>query len=227
MTQADPTPRSTSLPFARAAVRALKAADPVMERLIERVGPCRAVAHPQDTFEALLQSICYQQLNGKAASTIHGRVLGLFAGGAALTPERFLATPDAPLRAAGLSANKLLAMRDLAQKSITGVVPPRRALEPLSDVEIIERLTEVRGIGVWTAQMFLMFRLGRPDVMPADDFGIRKAFGLHYRRNGRLPPPSAVEKHSRVWAPYRTVACWYLWRSLDVPGGDEKPELPA
>jgi DNA-3-methyladenine glycosylase II len=213
--------------YLAAAVRHLKRSDPVLARVIERVGPCRLLAVGQDTFEALLQSICYQQLNGKAASTIHGRVLDLFAGGKALTPERFLATPDEPLRAAGLSANKLLAMRDLARKSLEGVVPPRKALEPLPDPEIIERLTEVRGIGVWTAQMFLMFRLGRPDVLPADDFGIRKAFGLHYRRSGRMPPPAVVERHGRVWAPYRTVASWYLWRSLDVPEKPVPRQMPA
>lgn len=176
--------------------------------------------HPQDTFEALLQSICYQQLAGKAAATIHGRVIALFKG-APITAAEFGRLSDEALRKAGLSRNKLAAMRDLAQKSRDGVVPPRAQLEPLSDVEIIERLTEVRGIGVWTAQMFLMFRLGRPDVLPIDDFGIRKAFGLAFRRNGRLPPRSAVEKHGRVWSPYRTVASWYLWRSLDnltLPG---------
>lgn len=161
-----------------------------------------------------MQSITYQQLNGRAAATIHGRVLACF-GGKCPAPADFLEHPEAPLRAAGLSANKLLAMRDLARKCADGVVPRRAALIPLSNEQIIERLTLVRGVGVWTAQMFLMFRLGRPDVLPCGDFGVRKAFGLLYRKNRRLPPPSAVEKHGRKWAPYRTVASWYLWRSLD------------
>lgn len=186
-----------------------------MAEIIARVGPCRLTPKPEDTFEALLQSICHQQLNGKAAQTIHGRVLALF-GGAAPRPERFLDASEASLRAAGLSANKLAAMRDLAAKCASGAVPRRAALEKLHDVEIVERLTQVRGVGVWTAQMFLMFRLARPDVLPADDFGIRKAFGLHYRKSSRLPPPAAVERHGRLWAPYRTVASWYLWRSLDA-----------
>ena len=188
-----------------------------MARLIERAGPYALVPKPQETFEALLKSIVYQQLNGKAAATILGRVLSLFGGGRTLTPRRLLDTPPARLRAAGLSANKLSAMRDLAEKSLSGVVPPRARLEPLSDAEIVARLTEVRGIGAWTAQMFLMFHLGRQDVLPSADFGVRKAFGLLYRKNGRLPPPSALEKHARIWAPYRTVASWYLWRALDDP----------
>lgn len=174
-------------------------------------------AHDQDTFEALAQSIVYQQLNGKAAATIHARVLKVLGGKP--TPKRLLKTPDAALRCAGLSANKLLAMKDLAAKCLSGVVPPRAELEPLSDQEIIDRLVEVRGIGEWTVQMFLIFRLGRPDVLPTGDFGVRKAFGLMYRKNGRLPPPSALEKHGKLWAPYRTAASWYLWRRLDSPGG--------
>ncbi len=169
----------------------------------------------QDTFESLVQSIVYQQLNGKAAATIHARVLALFGGGKGLTPRRLLKMPAAKMRGAGLSANKLAAMRDLAEKTLSGVVRPRRELETLSDAEIIERLTAVRGVGVWTAQMFLMFRLGRPDVLPTGDFGVRKGFGLLYRKSGRLPPPSALEKHGRVWAPYRSVASWYMWRKLD------------
>ena len=182
--------------------------------MISRVGPYRLVPKSDETFPALLQSIVYQQLNGKAASTIHARVMKALGGKA--TPRRLMSAPDAALRGAGLSANKLKAARDLAEKCLAGVVRPRKELERLSDEEIIERLTEVRGIGVWTAQMFLMFRLGRPDVLPTGDYGVRKAFGLLYRKNGRLPPPSALEKHGRLWTPYRSAASWYLWRSLDA-----------
>lgn len=136
--------------------------------------------------------------------------------GGKATPQRLSKTPDAPLRAAGLSGNKLAAIRDLTEKSLSGIVRPRKELEKLSDAEIVERLTEVRGIGAWTVHMFLMFRLGRPDVLPSGDFGVRKAFGQLYRKSGKLPPPSALEKHGRMWAPYRTVAAWYLWRHLDA-----------
>ena len=144
-------------------------------------------------------------------------MLALF-GGKAVTPKNLLKIPKAKLRGAGLSENKFLAVRDLAKKCVSGVVAPRKHLEPLSDAAIIERLTEVRGIGEWTVQMFLMFKLGRHDVLPVNDFGVRKAFGLLYRKNGRMPPASALEKHGRRWAPYRTVASWYLWRRLDTTG---------
>jgi 3-methyladenine DNA glycosylase/8-oxoguanine DNA glycosylase len=187
-----------------------------MRRLIERVGPCRLAPKPEDAFEALVEAIVHQQLRTSVAQTIHGRVKALFGRGGTPTPEGLLELPDAALRGAGLSANKLSAMRDLAVKCRDGVVPRRAELERLGDAEIVERLTAVRGVGAWTAQMFLMFRLGRPDVLPSGDFGVRKAFGLLYRKSGRLPPPSAVEKHGERWAPYRTVASWYLWRSLDA-----------
>ena len=182
------------------------------------MGAYGLVPRNQDTFESLVQSIVYQQLNGKAAATIHGRVLALFGGEKNLTPKRLLKIPKAKLRGAGLSENKFLAVRDLAAKSLSGVVAPRKELEKLPDAEIIARLTEVRGIGEWTVQMFLMFKLGRPDVLPTGDYGVRKAFGLLYRKNGKLPPPSVLEKHGQKWAPYRTVASWYLWRRLDTVG---------
>ncbi|HXT01639.1 MAG TPA: DNA-3-methyladenine glycosylase 2 family protein [Elusimicrobiota bacterium] len=188
-----------------------------MKRLIERVGPLRLSPSPEDTFEALLESIVHQQLHTKVAATIHGRVMALFEDAALVTPELLLKIPDELLRGAGLSRAKLAAMRDLAEKCRDGMVPRRAELEKRTDEEIIARLTAVRGIGVWTAQMFLIFRLGRPDVMPSGDFGVRKAFGLLYRKNGRVPPASALEKHAEIWAPYRTVASWYLWRSLDAP----------
>jgi len=186
----------------------------VLARLIERVGPLRLTPKGDEVFPALLHSIVSQQLHVKVAATIHGRVAALYGG--APTPEKVARSRDADLRGAGLSANKLLAVRDLAEKCRAGLLPPRRELEKLPDAEIVARLTEVRGIGEWTAQMFLMFRLGRPDVLPTGDYGVRKAFGLLYRKNGKLPPPSAVERHGRRWAPYRTAASWYLWRSLDA-----------
>ena len=187
----------------------------MLAALIAKVGPITLKPKPDETFDALLRSITYQQLNGRAAKTIHDRVLAHFPKERPLNPKNLLATPEAKLRGAGLSANKLKAMRDLADKALQGVVPTRKAAEGMSDEELIERLTEVRGIGVWTVQMFLMFYLGRPDVMPSADFGIRKAFGLLYRKRG-MPQPQAVEKHAVVWAPYRSAASWYLWRSLDA-----------
>ncbi len=186
-----------------------------MARVIGRVGPFALKTQPQGTFESLVQSIVYQQLHSKAAAAIHARVVGALGG--TVSARRLQSASDSALRAAGLSAAKLAALRDLAEKCASGVVPPRRDLEALAETEIIARLTQVRGVGEWTAQMFLIFRLGRPDVLPSGDFAIRKAFGLLYRKSGRLPPPSAVERHGRAWAPYRTVASWYLWRSLDGP----------
>ncbi len=190
----------------------LAASDPVLAGVIERVGPCSLMPVPEvDLFQALLRSIIYQQLHGKAAAAIHARVLAMMpvANAAALQ-----ALPDASLRAAGLSANKLLAVRDLAARTLDATVPTAGAVSHLSDDELIERLTKVRGVGPWTVQMLMIFYLGRPDVIPTGDFGIRKAFSLLYRR-GRPAKPKAILRHSKRWQPHRSVATWYLWRSLD------------
>ncbi|MFA6003566.1 MAG: DNA-3-methyladenine glycosylase 2 family protein [Elusimicrobiota bacterium] len=202
-----------ALPYARTAARRLRAADPVLARLMDKVGPCRLLPEPTETFDALLSSIVYQQLNGRAAATILGRVLDLFPSKKA-SPRRLLSLPPSALRKAGLSRNKLAALRDLAAKTLAGIVPARAQAERMSDQELISRLTEVRGIGVWTVHMLLIFTLGRPDVLPSGDFAIRSAFGRLYRKRGQ-PSPAAVERHGLRWAPYRTVASWYLWRSLD------------
>jgi DNA-3-methyladenine glycosylase II len=194
------------------AARKLAASDPVLAGVIERVGPCPLMPVPEiDLFQALLRSIIYQQLHGKAAAAIHARVLAMMpvANAAALQ-----ALPDASLRAAGLSANKLLAVRDLAARTLDATVPTAGAVAQLSDDELIEHLTKVRGIGPWTVHMLMIFYLGRPDVMPTGDFGIRKAFSLLYRR-GRPVKPQAILRHSKRWQPHRSVATWYLWRSLD------------
>jgi DNA-3-methyladenine glycosylase II len=194
------------------AARKLAASDPVLARVIERVGPCSLMPVPEvDLFQALLRSIVYQQLHGKAAAAIHTRVL-------ALIPDRSAAAlqslPDASLRAAGLSANKLLAVRDLAARTLDTTVPSSGTVAKLSDMELIERLTKARGVGPWTVHMLMIFYLCRPDVMPTGDFGIRKAFSLLYRR-GRSVKPEAILRHSKRWQPHRSVASWYLWRSLD------------
>jgi DNA-3-methyladenine glycosylase II len=196
----------------RDAPRMLAASDPVLARVIDQIGPC--LLEPDrgvDLFQALLRSIIFQQLHGKAAEAIHARVVALMPQSNAAALQ---ALPDAPLRTAGLSANKLLALRDLAAKSLDGTVPPLALAAELSDDILIDRLTQVRGVGPWTVQMLMIFYLGRPDVMPAADFGIRKAFSLLYRR-GRPVKPESILRHAKRWQPYRSIASWYLWRSLD------------
>lgn len=195
-----------------AAVRALSASDPVLAHVIARVGPCSLQPDEEsEIFPALLRSIIFQQLHGKAAAAIHSRVIALMPN-ANVTALR--AVPDSSLRSAGLSGNKLLALRDLVAKTFDGTVPTAAAAAELSDDELIARLTKVRGVGLWTVQMLLIFYLGRPDVMPAGDFGIRKAFSLLYRR-GRPVKPETILRHAKRWKPHRSVASWYLWRSLD------------
>lgn len=203
--------------------RALAASDPVLARVIDCVGPSTLEPTGElDLFQALLRSIIFQQLHGKAATAIHARVIALMPEANASALQ---ALPDASLRAAGLSANKLLAVRDLASKTLEGTVPPITMAAKLSDDALIECLTQVRGIGPWTVQMLMIFYLGRPDVMPTSDFGIRKAFGLLYRR-GRPVTPAAILRHSKRWRPYRSLASWYLWRSLDAELALELPAPP-
>ena len=195
-----------------AAARKLAASDPVLAGIIKGVGPCPLTPTPDvDLFQALLRSIIFQQLHGKAAGAIHGRLVKLMPE---VSAAALKALPETSLRAAGLSANKLLAVRDLAFRTLDGTVPAAESVANLDDEELIERLTKVRGVGPWTVQMLMIFYLGRPDVMPTGDFGIRKAFSLLYRR-GRPVKPEAILRHSKRWQPHRSVASWYLWRSLD------------
>jgi len=193
----------------------LSATDPRMAELIARarryeISPTRSVR----PFDALAESIAYQQLSGKAAATIFARVRALFPKRKWLDPEQLLATPDETLRAAGLSRAKVAAMKDLAAKTMDGTVPSGRALLRMSDDEIIARLTEVRGIGRWTVEMLLLFDLGRPDVWPVDDYGVRKGFAKIFRRR-KLPTPKQLMRIGEKWRPYRSVAAWYFWRALD------------
>ena len=167
-------------------------------------------------FDALAESIAYQQLSGKAAATIFGRVRALYPKRKWLDPAQLLATPDETLRAAGLSRAKTAALKDLAAKTIDGTVPSGRALLRMTDDEIITRLTTVRGIGRWTVEMLLLFDLGRPDVWPVDDYGVRKGFAKTFRRR-KLPTPKQLMKLGEKWRPYRSVAAWYFWRALDAP----------
>ena len=165
-------------------------------------------------FDALAESIAYQQLNGKAAATIWSRVRALYPKAKWLDPEKVLATSDERLRAAGLSRAKTAALKDLAAKTIDGTVPSGRALLRMSDDEIIARLTQVRGIGRWTVEMLLLFDLGRPDVWPVDDYGVRKGFAKTFGKR-KLPTPKQLMNIGEKWRPYRSVAAWHFWRALD------------
>ena len=197
---------------AREGVEHLRRADPVLAALIDRVGPFGLAAkRHRDHFGSLSRAIVYQQLSGKAAETIHGRYLALFPG--TPTPRAVLDATPARLRAAGLSGAKAAALLDLASATLDGRLPLPVSAR-LSDEEIVERLVNVRGIGPWTAQMFLMFHLGRPDVLPVGDLGLRTGAKRLYRLRGD-PSPARLLRLAEPWRPWRSVATWYLWRSLD------------
>ena len=195
----------------RRAILHLKKSDPILRAIIEKVGPF-SMNYGEPTFHNLAESILYQQLNGKAAATIFKRFTD--AAGDPLTPEGILSLTDAQMRAVGLSKQKTSYLRDLAAKTKAGLLEFEK-LSTLPDLEVIEHLTQVKGIGVWTAHMFLMFTLRRPDVLPIGDYGIQVALKKHYRKR-KLPKPKDMEKIAKSWAPYRSIACWYLWRSLDI-----------
>jgi 3-methyladenine DNA glycosylase/8-oxoguanine DNA glycosylase len=194
----------------------LTGADPALGQLIVRAGAFQLRPEPtQSLFAALAESIVYQQLSGKAAETILGRVIALFAPKRFPTPRDIIAIAPERLRGAGLSAAKTAALKDLAARTLDGTVPTMARVRRMGDEEVIERLTLVRGIGRWTVEMLLMFRLGRPDVLPLGDLGVRKGFALTFRKRG-LPEPDAVRRRAERWRPYRTVASWYLWRALEL-----------
>ena len=195
----------------RKAILHLKKSDPVLRAIIERVGPFR-MEYGEPTFHSLAESILYQQLNGRAAVTIFKRFTDLT--GDPVTPEGILKLSDAQMRAVGLSKQKTSYLRDLAEKTKAGLLEFER-LDELTDAEVIEHLTRVKGVGVWTAHMFLMFTLRRPDILPTGDYGIQMAIKKYYRKR-KLPKPKDMEKIAKPWSPYRSIACWYLWRSLDI-----------
>jgi DNA-3-methyladenine glycosylase II len=198
----------------RRAIRHLKSADPTLARLIERVGACQlAIRSDGAHFDHIARAIVYQQLSGKAAATIHARVHALY-GGRPPAPSELAATRPARLRRAGLSPQKLGYLKDLARRAASGRLVLDQ-LDAMPDAAVIEALTAVRGVGVWTAQMFLMFRLGRLDVLPVLDLGIQKGIRHTYGLR-RLPTPAQMERIAAPWRPYRTVACWYLWRALEI-----------
>jgi DNA-3-methyladenine glycosylase II len=216
--------RSRKLPFDVAeALAHLRANDAKLGALIDRAGAFTLRLDPAPSlFESLLESILYQQLHGKAAATIHRRVREYYGGDPA--PQLLLDTPDEVLRAAGVSFNKIKALKDLAARTLDGTVPSHAAIKKMTDAEIVERLTEVRGIGPWTVEMLLIFRLGRPDVLPVSDYGVRKGFALTFLRAPKarpleakdLPKPEVLLKRGKRWAPFRSVASWYLWRACDL-----------
>jgi DNA-3-methyladenine glycosylase II len=197
----------------RKAVAHLRAADPLLSDVIDRVGPCKFAPRAEGThFDAVVRAIVYQQLSGKAAATIHARVEGLY-GNRPPAPAELLETPDADLRGAGLSRQKLSYLKDLAEKVDSGEVPLDH-LDAMEDGAVVEALVKVKGVGRWTAQMFLMFRLGRPDILPDLDLGIQKGVQLMHGLDA-LPAPRRVLELGEPWRPYRTIASWYLWRSLE------------
>jgi DNA-3-methyladenine glycosylase II len=221
--------RGRKLPFdPDEAIAHLRSRDPKLGALIDRAGPFTLrLDQSASPFESLLESILYQQLHGKAAAAIHARLRTFFGGDPA--PQLLLDTPDEPLRAAGVSRNKILAMRDLASRTVDGTVPSHAAILKMSDADIVERLTEVRGIGPWTVEMLLIFRLGRPDVLPVTDYGVRKGYALTFMRVPKsrplaskdLPKPDVVFRRGQRWAPFRSVASWYMWRACHLARNSE------
>jgi DNA-3-methyladenine glycosylase II len=199
-------------PF-QAAADALRERDERLREMIDLVGPCTLAPVRRSPYESLLNSIGHQQVHGAAAKAILGRMQALW-GGRWPTPEELAEVEDARLREAGLSRSKIAAMKDVAAKTLDGTVPDRRTMARLDDEAVIERLVAVRGVGRWTAEMLLIFTLGRPDVLPVDDFGVRYGYKLLYRK--RLMPTAAkLAKHGELWAPYRSTASWYFWRYVD------------
>ena len=195
----------------RKAINHLKKADPIVAALIKRIGPCR-MEFGEPTFHSLAEAILYQQLNGKAAATIFARFTAL--AGDPLTPQGILKLTDAQMREVGLSRQKTAYLRDLAGKTAAGLLEFER-LHELPAEEVIEHLTQVKGVGVWTAHMFLMFTLRHPDILPTGDYGVQAAIKKHYKKR-QWPKPAVMEKIAKPWAPYRSIACWYLWKSMDV-----------
>jgi DNA-3-methyladenine glycosylase II len=211
------SPKAYPLPMPnhRPAVRHLKAADPVMARVIAIVGPCRLdPSQRPDVFHALVRAIIYQQLNGSAAGSIYRKFKGLYPGKRFPNAADIRGTPDAAIRGAGISPQKLSYLRDLSLKMEDGTLNLRR-LHAMDDNAVVEHLTQVKGVGRWTAEMVLMFTLGRPDVLPVDDYGFKRAVQIAYKMRG-LPKPDRLQKLAEPWRPFRTVGTWYMWQSLSA-----------
>jgi DNA-3-methyladenine glycosylase II len=199
-----------------AAHRHLSKNDPVMKRLIREHGLCALMPESRRSpFQSLVQAVAHQQLNGTAANTILTRFKNLFPGRKFPKPADLVKVTDAQIRVCGFSFAKIRAIRDIAEKTLSGVIPSSRQIVKLSDDEIITRLTEVRGVGRWTVEMLLIFQLGRENVLPADDFGVRTGFRVAYKKRA-MPKPKALLAHGKRWWPHATTATWYLWRAADA-----------
>ena len=208
-----------ALPFDHVEAHAhLSRLDAPLAQLIERVGAFRFKLDECDSvYESLLEAIAYQSIAGKAAQVIFSRIRALGSNGICPTPQELLRVSTRNLRKAGLSHAKIAAVRDLARKTIEGVVPTLDEAAKMSDQELVDRLISVRGIGAWTVEMFLIFRLGRPDVLPIHDYGVQKGWALTYRKKA-IPKPKDLLKFGERWRPYRTVASWYMWRAVELAG---------
>jgi DNA-3-methyladenine glycosylase II len=200
--------------MSKLAVRHLSKVDPVMRALIRRVGPCGLAVRNHSPFETLIRAIAHQQIHGRAAEAILGRFIALFPGRRFPTPADIATVSVRKMRRAGFSRGKIRAIRHISRKARAGFVPTRRACHRLTDEEIIERLTELHGVGQWTVEMLLLFTLGRPDVLPVDDFGVREGFKVAYGRR-KQPTPKQLRRYGERWRPYRSVAAWYLWRAVE------------
>jgi len=199
-----------------ATLKYLSEVDPVMGQLIREIGDCKLEPETRRSpFQSLVQAVAHQQLNGTAANTILTRFKKLFPGRKFPRPEDLAGVTDEQIRACGFSYAKIKAIRDIAEKTLSGVVPTSRQIVKLSDIEIIERLTEVRGVGRWTVEMLLIFQLGRTDVLPVDDFGVRAGFRAAYKKR-EMPTPKQLLKFGERWRPHATTAAWYLWRAADA-----------
>jgi len=204
------------------AIAFLTKADPHLGRLIEKsVEFALNIDEEQTPYESLLRAIVYQSISGKVAAVIFSRIKALGPDGRCPSPEELLRVRPQALRKAGLSAAKVAAVRDLAEKTMEGIVPALDEAHRMSDQELVERLISVRGIGAWTVEMFLIFRLGRPDVLPIHDYGVQKGFALTYRKR-RIPKPRELAKFGERWRPYRTMASWYMWRAIELAGKDAR-----
>lgn len=200
----------------KTALKHLAAVDPVMRKLIRAVGACELKPETKRSpFQSLVQAVAHQQLNGTAADTILTRFKKLFPGKKFPHPEDLAKVTDEQIRACGFSFSKIAAIRDIAAKTLDGTIPSSRAIAKLSDEEIVTRLTEARGVGRWTVEMLLIFQLGREDVLPVDDFGVRNGFRLAYKKR-EMPKPKALAAFGAKWSPHRTTAAWYLWRAVDL-----------
>jgi DNA-3-methyladenine glycosylase II len=203
------------------ALRHLSRTDAVLRRVIRRIGPCTlAPQMKRSPFESLVRAVAHQQLHGVAAERILGRFIALFPRQHFPTAADLASVSDEALRAVGFSGAKSASLRDIAEKTLAGVVPGPRKIRELPDEEIIERLTAIRGVGRWTVEMLLIFQLGRPDVLPADDFGVRNGFRIAFELP-EMPKPKEVLAHGERWAPFRTTAAWYLWRTADKPPAEK------